>query len=428
MLFNIVTIFPEFFDSVLRCGLLGKAVEQGTVRVRLINPRDFAMDRHRSVDDRPYGGGPGMVMTLPPLVAALRGLDVPGKIAMLCPKGHPLNHDMAAALSREQSVTLICGRYEGIDARLEDLFPAMLKVSVGEAVLSGGETAALHLLEAVSRLLPGFMGHEDSSEEESFALGILEHPHYTRPEEFEGYRVPEILLSGDHARISAWRREASLIETLAQRPELLCDAPLTPSDTAILRRADVSRRHIAKNCFLALVHAPVLNKHGRVGAVSLTNLDLHDIARVSRTYGMGGYYVCTPLQDQRLLGERLLKHWTRGPGREFNPDRASALELVCLAHSLDEAILDVHSRTGQEPVVVGTSANTAGTLTISQVRREMEVKPVLLVLGTGHGLVPEVLNRCAGVLRPIRFFSDYNHLSVRCAAAIIVDRLLGDAG
>lgn len=428
MLVNIVTIFPEFFDSVLRCGLLGKAVDQGVVQVRLINPRDFAVDRHRSVDDRPYGGGPGMVMTLPPLVAALRGLDTPGKVALLCPKGRPLDHDMAMALSQEQTLTLVCGRYEGVDARLEDVFPAMIKVSVGNVVLNGGETAALHLLEAVSRLLPGFMGHEDSPEEESFAQGILEHPHFTRPEEFEGRKVPEILLSGDHARVAAWRREASLAQTLDHRPELLHDAPLTPSDIAVLRRLDLSRRHIAKNCFLALVHAPVLNRHGRVGTVSLTNLDIHDIARVSRTYGMGGYYVCTPLQDQRRLGERLLGHWTGGPGGEFNPDRASALGLVRFADSLDEAVRDVQNRTGQNPLVVGTSANATGTLTFSRVRRDMEANPLLVVLGTGHGLAPEVLERCAGILRPVRFFSGYNHLSVRCAAAIIVDRLLGDAG
>lgn len=427
MLFTIVTIFPEFFDSVLHCGLLGRAIDQGTVRVRLINPRDFALDRHRSVDDRPYGGGPGMVMTLPPLAAALRSIDTPGKIVLLCPQGRPLVHDMAASLAQEESLTLICGRYEGIDARLEELFP-LEKVSVGNVVLNGGETAALLVLEAVARLLPGFMGHEESPEEESFARGVLEHPHYSRPEEFEGYKVPETLLSGDHARIAAWRREASLSNTLTHRPELLYDAPLTAPDVRILQRLNTSRRRIAKNCFLALVHAPVLNKYGHVGTTSLTNLDIHDIARNSRTYGMGGYYVCSPLQDQRQLGERLLQHWLTGPGKAFNPDRACALGVVRIVDSLDSAAREVREQTGQDPLLVGTSANTAGAMTYAQARWELENKPVLLVFGTGHGLAPEVLNRCAGVLRPVRFLSDYNHLSVRAAAAIIVDRLLGDMG
>lgn len=428
MLFNIVTIFPEFFDSVLRCGLLGKAVDQGMIQVRLINPRDYTQDRHRSVDDRPYGGGPGMVMTVPPLAAALRSLDKPGKVAMLCPKGRQLNQAMAVDLAREKVLTLVCGRYEGIDARMEHVFPAMTKISVGDVILNGGETAALHVLEAVSRLLPGFMGHEGSSEDESFALGMLEHPHYSRPEVFEGHGVPEVLISGDHARIAAWRREASLADTLAYRAELLNDAPLNPSDVFFLKSLAPSRRRIAKNCFLALVHAPVLDKHGRVGTVSLTNLDIHDIGRVSRTYGMGGYFICTPLQDQRRLAKRLLKHWTSGSGSEFNPDRAQALKSVSIVDSLESAVCKVREQTGQQPLLVGTSANAVGSMAFSQVRRELESQAVLVVLGTGHGLAPEVLDRCAGVLRPVRFLSGYNHLSVRSAAAIIVDRLLGDAG
>ncbi len=429
MLFNIITIFPEFFDSVLRCGLLGKAVELGLVRVRLINPRDFALDRHRSVDDRPYGGGPGMVMTLPPLAAALRGVDAPGTRILLSPKGLPLDHDLAVRLSRQESLTLICGRYEGIDARLEDLFP-LETVSVGNVVLNGGETAALHLLEAVSRFLPGFMGHEASAQDESFARGVLEHPHYSRPEEYEGIRVPDVLLSGDHGKIAAWRRKASLASTLGHRPELLLDAPLTASDVHVLRDANSSRRRISRNLYLALVHAPVLNKHGRVGTVSLTNLDIHDIARVSQTYETGGYFVCTPLEDQRRLGERLLHHWTVGPGRENNADRAAALALVRMAESLEHAVSGVRERTGHDPLLVATSAavQAAGAMTFAQVRAALRDRPVLLVLGTGHGLAPDVLERCAGILRPVRLYSGYNHLSVRAAAAIIVDRLLGDAG
>ncbi|HDQ41498.1 MAG TPA: tRNA (guanosine(37)-N1)-methyltransferase TrmD [Desulfonatronum sp.] len=429
MIFNIVTIFPEFFDSALCCGLLGKAVDQGMVKVRLINPRDFTLDRHRSVDDRPYGGGPGMVMTLPPLAAALRSLESTGKILLLSPKGRPLDHAMAVRFSREQSLTLICGRYEGIDARLEDLFH-LETVSVGNVVLNGGETAALHLLEAAARLLPGFLGHDESVADESFARGVLEHPHYSRPEEFEGCGVPEVLLSGDHAKIAAWRREGSLADTLDCRPELLHEAPLSASDLVVLRRLNLTRCRISKNCHLALVHAPVLNKHGQIGTVSLTNLDIHDIARVSRTYDMGGYYVCTPLQDQRRLGERLVRHWTNGPGREGNVDRADALALVRLVESLDHAVAGVREQTGQEPLLVGTSAASyaTATMTVAQVREALHAKPVLLVLGTGHGLASEVLERCAGVLRPIRFYSAYNHLSVRSAAAIIVDRLLGDSG
>ncbi len=426
MLFNIVTIFPEFFDSVLQCGLLGKAVAQGMVRVKLINPRDYTHDRHRSVDDRPYGGGPGMVMTLPPLAAALRGLDAPGRMVFLCPTGPVLDHQMAAGLAKEDVLTLICGRYEGVDARLDHLFP-LSKVSVGDAVLNGGETAALHVLEVVSRLLPGFMGHAGSPDADSFACGVLDHPHYSRPEDFEGHQVPEVLLSGDHARVAEWRREASLSETLEHKPELLQDAPLDVSDVSTLRCLHASRAKISRNCYLALAHAPVLDKHGRIGTVSLTNLDIHDIGRVSRTYGMGGYFVCTPLEDQQRLAQRLRDHWIIGSGAGFNPDRAQALERVHIVDSLDSAVHRLRELSGSEPILVGTSAKGLGTISLAHVRALLKTRPVLLVLGTGHGLAPEVLDRCAGVLRPVRFYSGYNHLSVRSAAAILVDRLLGDA-
>ncbi|GAB6059033.1 tRNA (guanosine(37)-N1)-methyltransferase TrmD [Desulfonatronum parangueonense] len=427
MQFNIVTLFPEFFSSALQCGLLGKALDQDMVRVRLINPRDYATDRHRSVDDRPYGGGPGMVMTLPPLAAALHTLEPAGRTLMLCPKGRPLDHELASSLAQEQDITLICGRYEGIDARLEQLFP-LEKISVGNVVLNGGETPALHVLEAVSRLLPGFMGHGESFEEESFVQGVLEYPHYTRPESFEGLEVPQILLSGDHARIAAWRREMALRTTLEQRPDLLANAPLAPNDAKALRSMNSERRRVSKNCFIALVHAPVLNKFGQSGAVSLTNLDIHDIARVSRTYGMGGYYICTPLQDQQRLGTRLLGHWLSGPGQSANPDRGSALSLVRILDNLEQAVEDIAGQCGKSPILVATSAQGMGELSFPQVRRILDDNPVLLVLGTGYGLAPEVLKMCSGALRPIRFFSDYNHLSVRAAAAIIVDRILGDDG
>lgn len=431
MRFNIVTLFPEFFASALQCGLLGKALEQETVSVRLINPRDFAEDRHRSVDDRPYGGGPGMVMTLPPLTAALLSLEAPGeapgKMVLLCPKGRPLDHDLAASLAEESVVTLICGRYEGVDHRLESLF-SLKKISVGGVVLNGGETPALHVLEAVSRLLPGFMGHEESPADESFVRGLLEYPHYSRPEVFEGLRVPEILLSGDHAKVAAWRREEALRTTLEARPDLLPKAALEPGDVRALRDMAKGRRRAAGNCFLALVHAPVLNKFGQSGAVSLTNLDIHDIARCSRTYGLGGYFVCTPLQDQQHLAVRLLDHWLSGPGAAANPDRGEALELVHVVDGLEQAVDAVAERCGKRPVLVATSAQGAGSMTYPQARDLLEDQPVLLVLGTGYGLAPEVLGQCAGTLRPVRCFSDYNHLSVRAAAAIILDRILGDDG
>ena len=420
---TILTLFPEFFDSPLDAGLMGKARESGLIDVALVNPRAYTTDRHSTVDDRPYGGGPGMVMRVEPWEKALQGIEEPGRILMMAPKGRPFTQAMARELAQEESLTILCGRYEGFDARLEEIYP-IEAVSMGDFVLKGGETAALAVLEAVSRLVPGFMGKEESGTEESFSAGLLEYPHYTRPEDYAGHVVPEVLRSGDHGRIAAWRKECSLRLTLSQRPDILPEAQLDEADMDFLR--GLSRNRPGRNLYCALVHYPVVLKEKNSGATSLTNLDIHDIGRSSCTYGLGGFYVTTPLEDQRRLLDTLLRHWTLGPGSRSNPDRAEALGRIKGVDDVRAAIEDIARRTGQVPYVVGTSAKGAGNATPASVRAMLEERPVLLVFGTGHGLAPEVLEGCDAILRPLRWMDGYNHLSVRAAAAIIMDRLLGD--
>jgi tRNA (guanine37-N1)-methyltransferase len=422
--FQILTIFPEFFDSALGCGLMQKAAAQGLVSFSFVNPRDFATDRHRTVDDRPYGGGPGMVMTPEPISAALESLPAPGRIIQLAPSGVPLTQALAREFAREERLTLLCGRYEGMDARLNEIFP-ITQVSVGDFVLSGGESAALCVMEAVGRLTPGFMGKDESADEESFSAGLLEYPHYTRPEEFRGLRVPDVLLSGNHAVIAKWRRERSLLATLRQRPELLSEAPLDPADADFI--SGLSRKRLGKNLHVALVHGPVLDKTGKTGTVSLTNFDIHDIARVSRTYDLGGYYAVTPLADQRALAGRLLSHWTGGPGGAGNPDRAEAMRLVGVAADLDEVVSTLENACGERPFLAATSARGQGSLPFGAARELLKDRPILLILGTGSGLAPEIMEKTDGLLPPVRPFGRYNHLSVRSAASILVDRILGDA-
>ncbi|WP_027178573.1 tRNA (guanosine(37)-N1)-methyltransferase TrmD [Maridesulfovibrio bastinii] len=435
MKFNLVTLFPEFFDSPLSHGLMGKAVENDIVSFNLVDPRSYTQDRHSSVDDRPYGGGPGMVMFVDPIARALDELDIKPtikggigrkrRLIMLSPRGKQLSQALARELAEEDEVTLVCGRYEGIDARFEDLYPVEC-VSVGDFVLNGGEAGALCLIEAVSRLLPGFMGHAESGTEESFSSGLLEYPHYTRPAEYEGLKVPEVLSSGNHAVIEKWRRERSLEVTLEARPEILSEADdLTKDDVLHLRKTP--RNRLGRNLSMALVHYPVLNKFGEKTAVSLTNLDIHDMSRVSRSYSLAGLYAVTPIEDQKRLADKLISHWTEGAGSRFNPDRAEALKTVQVKNSLEDVIDNIERESGKRPVIVTTSARGAGTLIPGQVRQWLEESPVLLVFGTGHGLAPEVLEMAVGSLRPIRFMDGYNHLSVRSAVAITVDRLLGDA-
>ncbi len=427
MRFTILTLFPEFFDSALRCGLMGKAAEDGVVSFSFVNPRDFTTDRHRTVDDRPYGGGPGMVMTLEPLCRALESLcpsdRLPGRILLPSPAGRPFDQAMARELAGKESITLVCGRYEGVDARLNDLFP-ITPVSIGDFVINGGETAALCVTEAVARLLPGFMGKAESADEESFSAGLLEHPHYTRPESFRGLDVPPVLLSGDHARIAARRRELSLAATLRERPDLLAEAPLDDRDAAFLQSC--GRARLGRNLHVALVHGPVRNKKGEIGTVSLTNIDIHDIARVSRTYGLAGYHLVTPLRDQQGLAERVLRHWREGAGSRANPDRADAMGTVDVFPDLDSVVSAAAEKHGTRPFIAATSAGWARTTSMRRMRRILDQRPVLLVLGTGSGLAPEIMDRADGVLPPIRPFNGYNHLSVRSAASILMDRLLGD--
>jgi len=218
---DVFTIFPGIFESPLRESLLGKAIQAGIVDVRVHDIRDFTTDRHRQVDDESYGGGPGMVMKPEPVFAAVESLgEGPKRVILLSPAGRRLDQSLVRELAKELWLVLISGRYEGVDERVVEGLPAE-EISIGDYVLSGGEIPALVVLEAVTRLVPGVVGKEESLERESFEEGALDHPHYTRPNEFRGMGVPEVLLSGNHAEVERWRREAAQEKTRRNRPDLL---------------------------------------------------------------------------------------------------------------------------------------------------------------------------------------------------------------
>jgi tRNA (guanine37-N1)-methyltransferase len=230
MRIDILTLFPEMFESPLNYSILKRAQEQGIVGVAITNIRDFATDKYRKVDDKPYGGGPGMVMMPGPLFACFEHVETlaphRGRVILLTPQGTPLTQAKARELSAEERLILIAGRYEGFDDRIRLGLEAE-QISIGDYVLNGGELAAMVIVDAVVRLLPGALGHEASATDDSFSVGanddslLLEYPQYTRPEVFRGMRVPEILLSGDHAKIAQWRREEALERTKQWRPDLL---------------------------------------------------------------------------------------------------------------------------------------------------------------------------------------------------------------
>lgn len=221
---GVVSIFPEMIDCIAAYGVVGRAIESGRVKLSLSDPRNHAKDAHRSVDDRPYGGGPGMVMKFEPLAAAVRELrtDLPAgaKVVCLTPQGRVFGQDDAKRLADSAGFVLVAGRYEGIDERLIDS-EVDEELSLGDFVLSGGELAAMAVIDAVTRLLPGVLGDADSAQQDSFMDGLLDYPHYTRPETVEGRQVPPVLLSGDHAKIMRWRQKQALGRSFERRPDLL---------------------------------------------------------------------------------------------------------------------------------------------------------------------------------------------------------------
>ncbi len=244
MKFDILTLFPAMFDGPFAESIIKRAVEDGLIEIRLHNIRDYAFDRHKTADDYPYGGGAGMVMKPEPLAACIEKVKEErpaARVILTTPQGRPFNHALAEELAREDELLIICGRYEGVDERVREL-SVDDEISLGDFVLTGGEIAAMVLVDAVSRLIPGVLGCGDSATGDSFSDGLLEYPQYTRPAEYRGLAVPEVLLSGNHQEIANWRRRMALQRTWERRPDLLAAARLTDADRKYLRQLEEADR------------------------------------------------------------------------------------------------------------------------------------------------------------------------------------------
>ena len=236
MRIDVITLFPELVEQVTGCGVVGRAAEQGLLELHCWNPRDYTRDKHRTVDDRPYGGGPGMLMKVQPLqdaITAVRAHNSAARLVYLSPQGKPLRQEKLARQVEQGSVIFLCGRYEGIDERLIQR-EVDEEWSIGDYVISGGELAAMVCIDAMTRLIPGALGHEDSAQQDSFSDGLLDCPHYTRPEEYLGDHVPEVLMNGNHREIDAWRQQQALGRTWQRRPDLLENIELSTGQQALL--------------------------------------------------------------------------------------------------------------------------------------------------------------------------------------------------
>ncbi len=350
---------------------------------------------------------------------------------LLSPSGTPLTQARVRELAQLDHLILVCGRYEGVDQRVIDL-AIDEEISRGDYVLSGGELGALVIIDAVSRLVPGVLGEPTSADDESFSEGLLEYPQYTRPHEITmpaalqsdrvASPVPAVLQSGNHAAIRAWRREQSMRRTASRRPDLWRQFRPTKADDKLLPP-------LRKRTHVALVHHPVTDRTGTVVTSSLTNFDIHDIARSSMTYGLAGYHIVTPVTAQREKAEHIAKLWIES---EQGEHRAAALRLIHTADSVDAVIAALTAEHGQAPTVVATSARpesfgAAERRTSSALLAEASLSPapLLLLLGTGWGLADALIPSVSRVLAPIEGASEWNHLSVRSAGAVILDRLFG---
>lgn len=430
MKIDVLTLFPDMF-APLEQSIMKRAQDKGRVDIRVTNIRDFAFNKHRMVDDYPYGGGAGMVMKPDPIFEAVdsitKNLNYAPRVVLTSPQGEKLTQRKALELSKEEHLVFVCGHYEGIDERVRECLITD-EISVGDFILTGGELPSMVMIDSIVRLLPGVLGDDFSAQEESFSDGLLEYPHYTRPPEYAGYKVPDVLLSGNHENIRIWRRQKSLEATWKKRPDLLKSAALSKEDIGMLNEIkDNSESNY--RLFTALVHYPVYNKKMETINTSITNLDLHDIARASATYDVEAYFIIQPIDSQRDLINTLLKHWQRGFGAKYNPDRKEALSKVVLVKSIEEVKQIIADKYGDMPKVISTDARAyPQTVGYKEMRDIMnhEGGNFLLLFGTGWGLEQSIIDATDYMLKPIYGPGDYNHLSVRSAVSIILDRLQGE--
>lgn len=498
MKFTVVTILPELIEPALTAGVVGRAREAGVITVATVNPRDFTTDRHRTVDDTPYGGGPGMVMKAEPLLAAIDHACAPSADAapagltspqvapaelssadaarvgsasvgapssaeaasapvaalrphriLLSPAGRPLTQAHVRELATRAHLVLVCGRYEGVDERVIEL-AIDEEISLGDYVLSGGELGALVIIDAVSRLVPGVLGEATSADDESHSAGLLEYPQYTRPPKLvrtervaagtdppdvlhtRELEVPAVLAGGNHAVIAAWRRQQSLVRTAQRRPDLFAQLAPTRADRKLLPPALATRTH------LALVHHPVFDRTGKIVTTAVTNFDIHDLARSTATYDLVAYHLVTPVTSQREKAQHIASLWLDDPASGAPPrrkqpasgSRAGALSRVRTAASVEAVIAEIAAEHGEAPIVVATSAKADSFPAIPrrsppELLAEMSIvsAPLLILLGTGWGLADHLIPSVSRLLTPIEGGADWNHLSVRSAGAILLDRL-----
>jgi len=434
---HILTLFPAMFHGVISDSIVAIAREKEQLDINLVDIRNFADNKHKQVDDYQFGGGAGMVLKPEPLAAAIESV-IPHNSPLLdgclhsrrgvsddmqrsfseinppelcivyfTPQGQPLTQKKVREFLSYPEIILICGHYKDIDQRIRDQYVTH-EISIGDYVLSGGELPAMIFTDALARLLPDVLSDPDSALTDSHENGLLGYPCYTRPYDFRGMTVPDVLMSGHHARIQQWRDAQALQITQKVRPDLL------PHQ---------------KQIFIGLVHYPVYNKTGETITSSITNLDIHDISRTARTYGVQTFFLIHPNQRQREIFEQIMRFWKKNGAKLFNKHRVDALKTIVFTQTIADTVNLIKNQVDSDPIIITTTAArrdgqidfATASSTISQTKN-----PVLILFGTGNGLHHTVHENADFVLEPIQDKASYNHLSVRSAIAIVMDRLLAE--
>lgn len=423
---SVLTVFPDVYQQFLKTSLIKRAQEEDKVSFDVCAFSSFCEPKER-IDAPAAGHGSGMVIRPEVIERAVIAQETKHGAAFrifLTPQGKKLDQRLAKKIAdriqNNPHVMLVAGRYEGIDERAHEAY-CDLEVSIGDYVLMGGDLPAMVLLEAVLRYIPGIVAKGDSVEQDSFSGAFVDYPTYTTPpREWNGRAVPELLLSGNHAAMEQWRLEKAAEKSVLGHFDWVRSHCTTERDVALVKKYMPSH-------YCVLMHDQVM-VNGTIGTSSVTSIDIHDIARSARTYGLKGYGVVTPLIDQKKIVETILGFWHTS-GIAYNHNRADAVETVSVHDSLDQFIARVIQKEGKQPLIIATSAKACdGVPLITYHDQETvwkEHRPVIFIFGTAQGLSAELMQRCDYLLGPLEGFSDFNHLSVRSAAAIIFDRWMG---
>lgn len=431
MIISIATLFPKLYEAFLETSLLSHAQQKNLVSFGLHSLFDFSKAGSR-IDSPSFGHGAGMVIKPEIVDKAIEDIESKhGKAYKIffSPHGTKLNQDVLhkvynridQAQKENKHILLIPARYEGMDSRVEQFYADEI-LSLGDMVLMGGDLPAMAFIESFLRLIPGVVGKQESVENDSFTGAFVDFPEYTKPVVWKGLEVPEVIRSGDHAKMDAWRQEESAKRTLSNHFDWLRSHVKSKHDKSLVKR-------FLQSHYVILMHDNVMLEDDKVGTSSVTSLDIHDIARSAFSFGLKGYYIVTPLADQQKIVDTLLGFWRSDRGEHYNKNRKKALEIVKLVSSIDEAIEDIISKEQNNPILLGTAAKEHEHKSFISYNDQETVwthkKPVVFILGTARGLSNDIINRCDYLLEPIEGFTDFNHLSVRSAAAIIFDRWLG---